>query len=350
MTRTDLPVVQLLERLDLALYESRDGRLLGDAPDWLTELAPEASKGSLEFDDDALPILGDFLGQARRFWQDGARGRLRSGPFVETDARGRGHALEATALRIDGRSLLLIERLGEDYELAVANLQTARENLLVQEELERIVARRTADLREREEELVYRLIRAANLRDNETGAHIRRIGLYSAALARALGWPAATVDDIRLASPMHDLGKVGIPDRILLKPGRLSEDEMAVMRGHTSLGAGILEDSRVPAVRMAAQIAAGHHEWWNGEGYPRGLAAEDIPECARIVAIVDVYDAMCHARSYKPAFPEDRVLDYLRERRARQFDPRLLDVFFERLPEMRRIRELHPDEGMDTAG
>lgn len=204
--------------------------------------------------------------------------------------------------------------------------------------LESVVSRQTRQIRETQEEVVVRLASALRSRDEETGAHVRRIGLTSALLAEALGWSRGAVDDLRVAAAMHDIGKVGIPDAILRKPGRLAPDELQVMRRHAAIGADILNHSPLPLLRMAKDIALGHHERWDGQGYPSGAAGEAIPACARIVAVADVFDAVSNDRVYRPALPEAEVLRLMREGRGGHFDPAVLDAFLGALPEMRRIQ------------
>ena len=148
---------------------------------------------------------------------------------------------------------------------------------------------------------------------------------------------------------MHDVGKIGIPDAILRKPGKLTPEEFEVMKSHTSLGAEMLADSDVPMLKMAEKIALGHHERWDGSGYPNGLAGQDIPECARIVTIADVYDALTHARVYKSAMSEEDVLTVMRSEAGTQFDPLLLAHFFLHLSEISRIAHENPDEESGVA-
>jgi len=205
--------------------------------------------------------------------------------------------------------------------------------------LELRVNQQTKEIRDREEEVIFRLISASGHHDDETGAHVRRIGLYAAEVARAYGWDTIQVDNIRLAAPMHDLGKIGVPDGILLKPGRLEPAELEVVKRHPKIGAVILAGSTVPLIRMAEEIAMSHHERWDGSGYPYGLKGEAIPESARIVAIVDVYDAMVHDRIYRPALPEEDVISMMAKSSREHFDPRIFDCFLNLLPKMRRIRE-----------
>lgn len=214
-----------------------------------------------------------------------------------------------------------------------------------QHRLEEQVRRRTEQLRLREEEIALRLVTAAEHRDSETGAHIRRIGMYSQILARARGWDEAHAEEIRLAAPMHDVGKIGIPDHILLKPGSLTSQEFSVIERHTTMGAAILAGSRVPLLRLACEIALTHHERWDGSGYPRGLVRNQIPEAGRIVAVADVYDALVHSRVYRPALSEEQALRIMRRGRGRHFDPSVFDIFLQVLPELRSIREeLDPEQ------
>ena len=210
--------------------------------------------------------------------------------------------------------------------------------------LEEKVREQTVDIRHANEEVIDRLVAAAQWSDEETGMHIRRTGLLSEVLARAAGWFGDDVAAIRQAAPMHDIGKIGIPDAILQKPGKLTPEEFAVMKTHTRIGADILSGSQAPMLQMARDIALSHHERWDGKGYPRGLAGKAIPECARIVAIVDVYDALMHDRVYRPALPEAEVLTIMQHGAGTHFDPLLMTFFFLHLSEIRRIAQAHPDD------
>src|SRR5208283_3888580 len=226
----------------------------------------------------------------------------------------------------------------------VANaLERRRLTLLSREyeqSLESEVREKTSEIREREEEIVLRLISASGFRDDETGAHIRRIGLYASVIAKDIGWNQGSVSDIRLAAAMHDVGKIGIPDSILLKPGKLTPEEFEVMKKHTTIGARILHGSNFEVVKVAREIALSHHERWDASGYPHGLGGEAIPESARIVAVVDVYDSLVSDRVYRPAFPENEALAMIKEEKGRHFDPKILECFFDSLSEIRRIREV----------
>ena len=210
--------------------------------------------------------------------------------------------------------------------------------------LEEEVRERTAEVRCREEEIALRLVSACEYRDDETGAHIRRMGKYAELMARELGWSRRLQDAIRVAAPMHDIGKIGVPDEILLKPAKLTEAEFECMKEHAQIGADILSGSTVPVLQMARDIALSHHEKWDGSGYPHGLAGGAIPACARLVAIADVYDALSHARVYRPALPEEGVLATMTEGNGKHFDPRMFECFQGTLPEFRRIRQQLADD------
>lgn len=195
--------------------------------------------------------------------------------------------------------------------------------------LEERVAARTEELVIAKTELLSCLARAAEFRDDETGQHTQRVGGHAALTAQALGLSDEEAAMIRQAAPLHDLGKLGIPDTILLKPGPLSEEEMAAMRSHTELGAAILSRSHFPVLRMAEQIALTHHERWDGTGYPRSLSGDAIPLAGRIVAVADVFDALTHDRPYKQAWPvADAVAELLRQS-GKHFDPAVVDAFLE---------------------
>ncbi|MBN1662409.1 MAG: response regulator [Deltaproteobacteria bacterium] len=208
--------------------------------------------------------------------------------------------------------------------------------------LEKIVRKQTRVIRETQEETIYRLLTALETRDEETGGHVRRIALSSAIMAEALGWERDKIEDMRLAAPMHDIGKIGVPDAILLKPGKLTPEEFEVMKTHTAIGGQILGGSHFRMLQMAHDIAVSHHEKWNGTGYPKTLAGEAIPLAGRILAIVDVFDALSHDRVYHKAEPEKKVLEIMRQGRGSHFDPKLFDLFIELLPRLRVIAAENP--------
>jgi putative two-component system response regulator len=217
-----------------------------------------------------------------------------------------------------------------------------REAQLAQKVLEQ-----TVELKDSREEIALRLIAASEHRDNETGMHVRRIGLYAAEMARLLGWDLKAVDTIQSAAPMHDIGKIGVPDAILQKPSALTDEEWVTMKRHTTMGATILKGSTVPFIQMGARIAIGHHEKWDGSGYPKGLKGEGINLEARITALVDVYDAVTNRRHYKEPWPEERVVALIRKGSGVHFDPHLVDLFFANLDRFRAILLAHPDEPHD---
>jgi putative two-component system response regulator len=193
--------------------------------------------------------------------------------------------------------------------------------------LETEVLERTDDLLQARIEILERLAVAAEYRDDETGEHTRRVGRTSALLARALGIGDEEVDLICHGAPLHDLGKIGIPDRILLKPGRLTAAEREVMKRHVTIGRAILSGSEAPLLKTSELIAYTHHEWWDGTGYPTGVIGDEIPLAGRIVAIADVFDALTHQRPYKDPMAVAAAVDEIRELSGRQFDPRVVEAF-----------------------
>jgi HD-GYP domain-containing protein (c-di-GMP phosphodiesterase class II) len=170
--------------------------------------------------------------------------------------------------------------------------------------------------------------------DNSLGTHLDHVAHYSCQLARLAGMSEQQVEEIRYASPLHDIGKVALPAEILNKPGRLTPEEMAVVMSHTSVGHAILDRSPWSVLQCAALIARSHHECWDGTGYPDGLKGEAIPLAARIVAVADVYDALLSRRAYKPAWGQDEVVTEMRRLRGSKFDPALLDLFLAHLPQV----------------
>jgi response regulator RpfG family c-di-GMP phosphodiesterase len=194
-------------------------------------------------------------------------------------------------------------------------------------QLESRVLDRTRELEAAQVEILERLAGAAEFRDDDTGQHTQRVGQLSARLARAVGLPTALVRLIRRAAPLHDVGKIGIPDRVLLKTGPLDADETALMRTHTTIGAAILSGGRSELIQEAERIALGHHERWDGSGYPYSTSGDRIPLTARIVAVADVYDALTNSRPYRVAWPVPRVLEELDRLCGKQFDPELVKAF-----------------------
>ncbi|MDQ3707387.1 MAG: response regulator [Chloroflexota bacterium] len=195
------------------------------------------------------------------------------------------------------------------------------------EALEEQMLERTRELEQAQFEILERLTVAAEYRDDETGQHTRRVGYLSTLLARASGLPQHEVELIERVAPLHDLGKIGIPDDILLKPAKLTPYEFEVMKTHTIIGARILSGGHSDMVKMAQTIALTHHECWDGTGYPHRLQGESIPRVGRIVALADTFDALTHKRPYKDAWPLDKAVEEIRGQRGKQFDPQLVDIF-----------------------
>src|SRR6185369_12553275 len=218
--------------------------------------------------------------------------------------------------------------------------------------LEQEVRARTAELEASRQQIIHCLARAAEFRDNETGRHVIRVGRYAGIIARELGFEESAAEMLEQAALLHDVGKIGVPDAILLKPGKLDADEIesmqkhcgfgkrifegmtsqesAAYRSHTTVGSKIVQDCRAPLLDLASRIALTHHEKWDGTGYPLGLAGEDIPLEGRITAVADVFDALSSKRPYKPAFPLEKCLAILEEGRGQHFDPTVLDAFLRR--------------------
>ena len=193
--------------------------------------------------------------------------------------------------------------------------------------LEQRVADATHEIRQREQETLLRLAKAGEYRDEETGNHVIRMSRYSRLIAEGLGLPQDECRVIEIAAPMHDIGKIGIPDAILLKPGKHTPEEFEIMKQHTLIGYDILKDSPSKYLQMGAVIALGHHEKFDGQGYPYGRSGDTIPLPARIVAIADVFDALTSVRPYKPAWPAQDALKYIRNQRGQHFDPSCVDSF-----------------------
>ncbi|MDP1928862.1 MAG: response regulator [Thiobacillus sp.] len=214
--------------------------------------------------------------------------------------------------------------------------------------LEEMVMARTEELHRTRLQVVQRLGMAAEYRDEETGCHILRMSHICALLARAIGWSEADCDLILNASPMHDIGKIGIPDAILLKPGKFEPYEWEIMKSHALIGGKLLEGDDSTLMCMAREIALTHHEKWDGSGYPNGLAGEAIPQAGRIAALADVFDALTSVRPYKKAWTVEAAVDLIRENSGRHFDPGLLEVFLRELPGVLAIRERFAEPGHDT--
>lgn len=223
----------------------------------------------------------------------------------------------------------------------IANALERRRLVHISEEyehaLERTVSERTSEIRWHKEEITLRLVTASEYRDQETGLHIWSMAHYAVALAEALGWSPERIDNLRLAAPMHDIGKIGIPDHILLKPGKHTPDEWEIMKRHTVIGKQMLDNSPVPVLQMGSDIAWCHHERWDGSGYPRGLSGTDIPESARITAAADVFEALLSDRIYRPAFSEDETFNMMIAEKGKHFDPAIIECMCDIRSDMFRI-------------
>lgn len=283
-------------------------------------------------------------------------------------------ALKRRALDVGATDLL---SKPVDREDLLARIRSVLRLKLYQDELEdqnkileQRVKERTIELEDSRRDIIWRLGKVAEFRDEETGNHIVRVAWYCRAIAESLGMGRDFVEMLFLTSPLHDIGKVGIPDEILLKPAKLNHEQRETMRQHCVIGAKIFrQDSKAmkslfawrgnhshpgckkdnnPLLKMAASIAETHHEWWDGTGYPKGLAREDIPLESRIVAISDVYDALCSARPYKPAHPERKVIAVISKEVGRHFDPDIYNAFEKSLEEFRRFRAQFADGNCES--
>lgn len=237
-------------------------------------------------------------------------------------------------------------RIRNLLETRLLYLQLQQQN----EVLEQRVKERTKELEEAQIEVIDRLARAAEFRDHTTGQHTRRVGELSALLASILGLPEDQVELIRTAAPLHDVGKISLSDAILLKPGRLSPEEIKLNRAHTIIGAELLSGGHFPLMKMAEEIALTHHERWDGNGYPHGLRGEEIPLSGRIVAVADVFDALIHERPYKPAWPIEEAAAEIARQSGRQFDPKVVEALLYLLSEenvegRRRLDEIFRSDG-----
>lgn len=212
--------------------------------------------------------------------------------------------------------------------------------------LEAKVRARTQDLERAQVEILERLSLAGERRDDDTGKHTLRVGYMSSLITETLGQSEQAAELIRLAARLHDIGKIGIPDQVLLKPGKLTDEEYSLMKKHTTIGAEMLSGSTSPLIRLAEEIALTHHERWDGEGYPQGLAGRDIPLSGRIVAVADVFDALTHERPYKDAWNLERVIKELHAMRGSQFDPKVVNAFLKivkdgKLAKLESLEVLH---------
>lgn len=319
----------------------------------------DGRRGSMVFDHRSIPLSRNSLAG-----YVGVTSEVVNIPDAYAIPREKAYSFNDTFDRASGyrtQSMLLVPMLdGEQCVVGVLQLLNARdrsgrrvpfapeyEELVLSLASQAAVAINNADLTTKLKasylDTILRLAIAAEYRDLDTANHIHRMSRYSAELARELGWNEETIEEIRYASAMHDVGKIGISDSILLKPGKLTPDEYEEMKKHTVIGARILGGSDARILQLSETIALTHHEKWNGSGYPRGLAGEAIPIEGRIVALADVFDALTSKRCYKPAFPVEQALDIIRKDSGSHFDPALVDAALRSIGRILSIRANYPD-------
>ena len=233
----------------------------------------------------------------------------------------------------------LLHRVRNTLELHIHHRRVRDMNAL----LELKVLDRTQELEETRKEVIRRLATAGEFRDNDTGLHVVRMSQFTHHLALAAGLSVAEAAMIRDAAPLHDIGKIGIPDAILLKPGRLDREEWEIMKRHAEIGGAILANSGFALLDLARSIALTHHEQWDGSGYPHGLKGEDIPIAGRLTAVADVFDALTSERPYKPVWPVTQALEFLKDRAGQHFDPRLIVLFERELPALLELKNRFRD-------
>jgi hypothetical protein len=205
----------------------------------------------------------------------------------------------------------------------------------------------TSEIEETQKEIIFRMGEIGESRSKETGNHVKRVAEYSYLLALGLGMSQEEAELLKMASPMHDIGKVAIPDSVLNKPGKLTDEEFKIMQNHTHIGYNLLKNSSRHILKTAAVVAYEHHEKWNGRGYPRGIKGEDIHIYGRITAIADVFDALGSERVYKKAWELDRILNLFKEEQGEHFDPQVVEAFFKQVPAIIRVRDQYSDAALE---
>lgn len=252
---------------------------------------------------------------------------------------------EISELTVRVRNHIMLKNLHHNLESMVE--ERSKEVIKAHEKLNNVHKELTfvhTKLQEAYLEIIRRLARAAEYKDSETGMHIIRMSHYSAILGRAAGMKPEDYRSLMHAATMHDVGKIGIPETILLKPEKLTREEFDTMKKHSSLGSELLSGIQSKVLSMAAKIAITHHEKWDGSGYPNGLAGEEIPLEGRIAGIVDVFDALVSERHYKKPWTVDEAVELLKDEKGKHFDPGLVDMFLENLPEIMEIKEKFADD------
>lgn len=321
------------ELLEIKSFDSAQPAL-----DWLRD-----RQADLILTDYKMPGMNgiEFLEQARTLKQ------LQNVPIVmitsheETEIRYR--ALELGATDFINKPIDHAECRARFRNL----LQLQRQRLIIEDRanwLEEQVRAATHAIRVREHETLLRLAKAGEYRDEETGNHVIRMARFARVIAETLGVEKTECETIELSAPMHDIGKIGIPDQILLKPGKLTTEEFETIKQHTIIGYEILRDSPSRYLKMGAEIALGHHEKFDGSGYPQGLVGEAIPLPARIVAVADVFDALSSRRCYKPAWSDQDIMNLMVDESGKHFDPQCIDAFLSQIDRIREIRASLSDD------
>jgi putative two-component system response regulator len=312
-----------------------------EAMPFATPQAALAEMPTIDFDiaivDFQMPVYNgvEFATEVMRF--DKYRDKMVVIVTADTDLATRMTALNAGAIDFLTKPINPMEfhaRLKNLVALADARARLVDKATWLRREVDKA----TVEIRSREEEIIHRLTIAASYKDSETASHTLRVGAYSEVIARAYGLDEGLCSDIKLVSPMHDIGKVAIPDTVLLKKGKLTESEFAEMQKHTLAGCDILKESKSGLLQLAAEIAGSHHERWDGQGYPFRKTGEEIPLAARIVAIADNFDALTTARPYKEAWPVEVAVEHIRQRAGSQFDPACVQAFLMALREILEIK------------